>query len=482
MTILWLLAGFGFSTLTGLCLVGACWPRQLPRRSRWLAGSIAIGLGLGISSCSALVWRMWFWSMPWSFVFVDAVLLAGSVWLWRRRGRSQRRELATEPPSDPPVRAAAVDYALAVILGLAIVAASVAMVQTCLRHPHGYDDAWAFWNVKAKFLFYGQQRWADMFSPPLYHVDYPLLLPLNIARLWCYQGSQSTQVPQVLAMLWPLLIVAVLVATMAVCQGVRSACLAGLVLLATRHLLTYSSWQYADAPLSLFMLTALGLTSLWCRWPQKGRSLLVLIGSSAGCAAWTKNEGLLFALVLFLALSSVAAMSRRPLRPVLARYLLGLAPFLLVVLVMKLTYAGSSELFTDQTLPGLVARCTDWSRHHDIIMWTVRSVHHLPDADRLGEVPILLPLLMLYALCAGITRSRADWQATVALGLTLLLMAAGYYTIYLIAHDNLTWHLRTSHGRLLMHLWPSAVLMIFMVLKAPRSCQRGQGSGRHCIN
>ena len=471
MTILMLLVSLGLSALTGLCLVGACWPKQLPRGAWWLAGSIAMSLGFGISSCGALAWRIWGWSIPGTFVFIDAGLLAGLGWLWWRRDRNQPRRRCDERSLVPPVRAATLDYVMAVLFGLTLVAAVTSTALAGLRHPHGQWDAWALWNVKAKFLYHGHEHWAAMFSPPLYHGDYPLLLPLSIARLWCYQGSSSTLVPQTLAVLWPLLIVAVLVATVALRQGVRSASVAGVVLLATERMLAYSSWQYADIPLSLFMLIAMVLTSLWCRWPEKGRALPMLIGLSAGCAAWTKNEGLLFAVALCLALMFVTAMSRCPVRPVLARYVLGLMPFLFVVFIMKLAYAGSSDLFVNQTLRGLVARSTDVSRHYEIVNWTARSVHHLPDGAKflVGQVPILLVLLVVYGCSTGITRNRADGQAVATIGLTLLLMAGGYYTTYLIARDDLTWHLKTSHGRLLMHLWPCIVLMMFVAFRSPNS-------------
>jgi len=63
--------------------------------------------------------------------------------------------------------------------------------------PHGETDAIAIWNLRARSLLRGGREWAAVLSPAIgwSHPDYPLLLPLTVARLWSYAGSETTAVP-----------------------------------------------------------------------------------------------------------------------------------------------------------------------------------------------------------------------------------------------------------------------------------------------
>ncbi len=56
-------------------------------------------------------------------------------------------------------------------------------------------------------------------------------------------------------------------------------------------------------------------------------------------------------------------------------------------------------------------------------------------------------------------------MATVVL--TVLITALSYYVVYLITPHDLGWHLKTSADRLFMHLWPSWVLLVFLVIRSP---------------
>ncbi len=51
--------------------------------------------------------------------------------------------------------------------------------------PFGDWDAWAIWNLRAGFIASGGE-WLKGFSQAIAwsHPDYPLLLPLNVARMW----------------------------------------------------------------------------------------------------------------------------------------------------------------------------------------------------------------------------------------------------------------------------------------------------------
>ena len=70
--------------------------------------------------------------------------------------------------------------------------------------PHGQGDAVAIWNLRARSLSRGTPDWAAILSPAIgwSQPDYPLLLPLTVARLWSYTGSESPAIPQFVALLF----------------------------------------------------------------------------------------------------------------------------------------------------------------------------------------------------------------------------------------------------------------------------------------
>ena len=63
-------------------------------------------------------------------------------------------------------------------------------------------------------------------------------------------------------------------------------------------------------------------------------------------------------------------------------------------------------------------------------------------------------------------------------------MLAGYFFVYVTTPNDLKWQLATSASRLLMHLWPAAILAVFLSLSDPvqllaeRSAARGKTPAR----
>src|SRR3989338_3737578 len=58
------------------------------------------------------------------------------------------------------------------------------------RHPFGDWDAWALWNMKAKFLLLSSHSWRELFSLHWHtQPDYPLLLPFM--NVWGSLGTND---------------------------------------------------------------------------------------------------------------------------------------------------------------------------------------------------------------------------------------------------------------------------------------------------
>ena len=57
-------------------------------------------------------------------------------------------------------------------------------------------------------------------------------------------------------------------------------------------------------------------------------------------------------------------------------------------------------------------------------------------------------------------------------GLVLAGVLVGYLAIYVVTFQELSWHLETSMRRLLLHLWPAFLLVLFVAARTPAEALR----------
>jgi uncharacterized membrane protein len=76
----------------------------------------------------------------------------------------------------------------------------------------------------------------------------------------------------------------------------------------------------------------------------------------------------------------------------------------------------------------------------------------------------LIPLMLIYALLAGLSIPTNQKKAAISLALRLTLLTGFYFLVYLVTPKDLTWHLSTSLERLVTHIFPSFILLFFLVV------------------
>lgn len=446
--------------LAGWLLVQRAWPSRRPVwRHALLKGTLALGWAVGASSCSffaALVLgaatRSTLLVAETAFFLGMAILVA---WAGRRTADMLPDEVGTVTRPRYWLRGL-----LFVLFLAALASAAAKLTSGWLRQQHGEWDARAIWNLRARFLYRGQDHWTDGFSSLLQHTDYPLLLPASVARGWHYLGFETTVLPGLLALAFTLATVGLLSSAIACLRGTSQGILAGLVLLGTPFFIQLGTWQYADIPLSFYILATLVLVCLHDGSPGARPALLTLAGSMAGFAAWTKNEGMLF--LGSVVLARVATVAPGSGWKVLARegraFALGLAPVALVVLYFKGRFAGANDLIAGQGLLDIIGKLGDGARYAQVGQALVQQ--------RAIEPLLLLPLVLYFILLgrARVPRLRSG----VLLCLFVLgLMLLGYAMVYLVSPHDLTWHLKTSLRRLLMQIWPTAIFTFFLFTATP---------------
>jgi len=287
---------------------------------------------------------------------------------------------------------------------------------------------------------------------PWTHPDYPLLLPAAVARGWSYAGEETTFVPRLIAILFGAATVGLLMSTLTRLRGTSQGYLGGLVLLATPYFLELTTDQYADVPLAFFYLASAAFLEIQDR-QGGGIRLPLLAGLFTALAAWTKNEGVLFLAVTVLIRLRVGVRRWRE----LAAFLVGALPVVLVLAYFKLRLAPVNDLIAGQGAQATFARLFD-GRRYGLIAW-----FYLVALVSIG--PGLAVVLAVYRLLLGGAPLRPGRGHTPAV---LALMLAGYAVVYLTTPNELAWHLSDSVHRLLMQLWPSALLALFLSTATPQ--------------
>jgi hypothetical protein len=430
--------------LLGVLAVRALWPRTGPLLLD-LPLLLSLGLGVGLGLTSMIFFAASLLSEQPARVSAGLELLLGLAlgWhLWRRK------RLVTDPALAPAWWPSLTVAVVAAIFLQACVVATIATVRAGATEPYGSWDGWAIWNMHARFMFRGGGTWASVLRAPQLgwsHPDYPLLVPASVARVWSYAGQDAPWMAALVSTLFGVATVGLLVAATMRLRAPAIALVGGLVLLGTPFFVTFASNEHADIPLGFFILATLVLIALSERVPEAW-GLPALAGLTAGLAAWTKNEGLLFAVVVVLAwsLSQLARGSRRATGCLLG----GLAVALVPVLYFKIALAPSNDLVAGQSAERL-GRLLDWSRHRLIVSAFWR------DVSRFGEWRFA-PFLALALPLAGSgwrRLNRREWLVAAVLAL----MLAGYYGVYLLTPQDLATQLEFSLVRLLLQLWPAAV-------------------------
>ncbi len=441
--------------LVGFALVYAIFaqPLRWSLHNVWLF-SLGLGMGAGIASCLYFLTLVLagpslalFASL--SGIVVLIALAFGA--LAKRKGTLLAWNIAA---NDSP----AVPWYVTALFALSIVLALTMFLGAVAYNPHGEEGAWSIWNLRARFLFRSGVFWQDAFSRDLNwtHPDYPLLLPGLVALCWKLAGKESTDAPIAIAFLFTLATTGLLVTTLGTLRGKVHALLAGTILLGTASFVALGAALYGDVPLSFYILATIALLCLQDRYPDDLR-FSALAGFMAGFAAWTRNEGMIFVGALIVA--RVIALLRfrdRKLLAQLVRLALGLAAPLAIVIFFKLRVAGPSDYFS-------VAASVILRHLADPARWIVTVEGLVLVLFNFGR--FLIPIALVLALYWYLVRFRVDAgdraalsTACIALPLTLLVQLL----VDLLYVDNLGLEIATSFERILLQLWPAALLAFFL--------------------
>jgi hypothetical protein len=432
----------------GAVIVLALWPRGRAFRSdAWLVAPLGVLVGMATTSVT------YFFASLVSvhaglFAFVAETVLVGLLLV-----RLRHAAWSGSQPEQRPARSW-IFWLLASVVAQAALVAGVLAIRSYHAEPYGGWDAWAIWNLHARLMLRAGPDWPRLLEAPQLnwtHPDYPRLVPASVARAWAWAGAEAPAVAGWVSAIFAVAMVVLLVAAVTRVRGRLPALLGGLLLLSTPFFATFSTNEHADIPLAAFMLAAVVLAT------QDTRGFRVLAALCAAFAAWTKNEGLLFVLVFTLTWT-VLAWRRGELR-LIAEFLGALAVGLMPLIYFKFSLAPTNDLLA-APLAGRIAQIWDGDRHALILSSLWR------DLGAFGEWRIAPYLAMAVPFFAWTSRRRLGARESLILSV-LGLMLAGYYAVYLLSPQDLAWHIDSSLVRLLLQLWPIALLAWSLTFPCP---------------
>ena len=440
-----LIAGFGF--------VHLFWKSDRPAA---LALKVFLGIGLGLGITSSLYFlKLLLFPGQTGYLLVEIMfLILVCIALIVRQRFS----------FDLPYKSLSLDRTQ-ILLGLAVVFVGAAAVYFLVIYsriaPHGDYDAQAIWNLRARFIYRSGNAWENAFSPLInrnFHMDYPILIPLSVVGGWNTLGGEVLRVPAMLSMLFLFGMAGIIYCVIAYLRSSSQAAIAVLLLLATPGLLRFSTFQTADIPLTYFFLASASLFILGGN--ENNRILFFLSGLMAGLSAWTKNEGIPFAMIMMAC--TMFPFGLRRARARLFPLLAGMVFPLIILLLFKIVISLNNDLFTNNGLSEILSKIFDPSRYLQIF------IHLLSELLQLGSWPLsIILVLLVYAWIMGIrTPGKPTEKTSWVIPLSQFVI---YMLIYVITPHDLEWHLNYSMSRLLIHLFPMALCSFFLFVNTPET-------------
>ena len=318
--------------------------------------------------------------------------------------------------------------------------------------PHGEWDAWAIWNLKARFLFRNPEQWFDGFSQVINwtHPDYPLFLPALVAKLWTMVNGESVLVPHIVALFYLFSATVIVFCMVNHFSHSTMAAIAVLVLLSSYAYIKTSVLLTADMPLATLLLLSVCFFISYLQ--IKNTALLWLAFLFLSATFWMKNEGQLIFLVfsIFYVLKSWRI---GELTITLKVAMVAVIPSAIALWVFKNNVSLANDLFEHNSIDAIILRFTELERYKLVLISFFDS---MIDIFKLSIVFVVYLLFRYRRMIVG--------TAVTYLFCAIVIAISGYLAIYLfITPHDLPWHLQTSMKRILIHFYPAFVFLLLVL-------------------
>ena len=430
------------------------------------------GIGLGLTSSTIFLWLTWFGRPGAAYrVFeVGSAILLTTIAFYRFHDDTSGSQ--DEWPADCGTNDVPIKWLKRLCIILLLISAGSFGLKTFIEGSYGTIDTRITWNYRARWLFRGGDQWEHAFYSPVardaeyeddkgHAADYPLLVTGSVYRGWEIMGNDHFSIPIIIAGVFTFGTYLLLYASLALLRNQNQGYLAVLFMLVSTQFLHLGTDQYGDVPLAFFILSTVALFALKDRFPAISLQAIVLTGFTASCAAWTKNEGLMF-LVLVILVHFIGQIGKNDGSNLLKEFfcfLMGMLPVMGTLLYFKLKFAPRNDMVNIPTLKQTAFHLLDLDRYLIVITEIFKKVYQFNDG--------IVILLAVYFLISGLDRSGKGKKHILSHVMLLFLMMCGYLFAYMITPYDLRWHIGSSIRRLFIQLWPAWVFLFFYCVRGP---------------
>ncbi len=430
------------------------------------------GIGLGITSASIFLWLAWVGRPGAAYIVCEAgsaILLAfvAAYRVYKYRSGNPNNAALDCGADDVPVK-----WLKRLFIVLLIISSVSFGLKSFLEMPYGTFDVRIVWNYRARWLFKGGDQWKFAFYSPVardakyeddrgHAADYPLLITGSVYRGWEISGNDRVAVPILIAGMFTFAAYMLLYASLALLRNRNQGYLAVLLMLVSTQFLHLGTDQYGDVPLAFFILSTVALFALKDRYPDMSLYTLILAGFTASCAAWTKNEGLMFfALVVVIRfIGQIREKDWSKLAKESVYFFLGMLPIMGTLIYFKIQFAPRNDMINIPTLKKTALHLLDIDRYIVVLKAVIGRIFTFNDG--------IVVLLAVYFLISGPDRSGNIKKHLLSHVTLLLLMMCGYAFAYVITPYELQWHIGSSLRRLFIQVWPAWVFLFFYNVRGP---------------
>lgn len=331
------------------------------------------------------------------------------------------------------------------------VAGLVMIVVVALSSPLMEWDAFAIWGFKAKVLTHEALRLTPAYFHDLTlsysHLDYPLMVPFLTAGAYAAMGTVDDQTGKLVSVfLDALLVPMVYLGLRWKLRRLPAACLSA-ILTMLPVMFRYGGVGCADLPLAMFYAGSILYVVRWIDRQQWQDLILAILFSAF--AAFTKNEGLILALINGVVMLGFGLLCGP------RRTWIGAAAFFAGLLAMDAAW-----LIWNRGLP---------RTHEDYGSKLLSSL-----ATHLPELKQIIPAMMLQTaefrtwgllwIMAGMM-ALLGWRAfarpyVLAMWILLGLHLTSYALVYCVTPWDLTTLMSMTMDRLLLHTVPAVIFLV----------------------
>ncbi|MBU0469749.1 MAG: glycosyltransferase family 39 protein [Candidatus Omnitrophica bacterium] len=414
-----------------------------------LRACLSLGLGLGL--CALLTFLSFLIFNKYSPVIIILLYLAAIAFLLFININKLKKNIKDIFPGHSALKNIRSKDILAFTLWGTLI---VCIFLVAKRLPFGRWDAWALYNMKTKFLLFSGS-WKDIFRLH-WHTQpgYPLLLPFINASAYSFAQKTINSVCFSTAILLSFSCGLLLFGSLKQFTRSSIAFIGSTLLLTNPVYLSLSTAQYADILLAFYLLAS--ITTIIITLQTKDKGFAVLSGLFLGLMTFTKNEGIVFCLILFgLTCLNIIIFNKDAFRSrfkIPAYLLIGLAATAIFTIVFKLFLAPPNPDIFPANVSNASMEFLNFKGLMIVVNFTLKEIVYKGWC-------FIWPLMIIMFAGNPMKFFRKESSLISVFFICYLLILLFIYLTTI--NFDLTWRLTSTLQRILFYLLPSALFLGF---------------------